>query len=587
MRNMKLRLISAALATCMMASVLPASAVTAFADDMKDDTEVVTPAEDPMGKLLVNDTSKYVINIDEPGTYQMKGTYTAPVRVRAEGDVIINITGNVRYEQIPYSQSWMGAAYAILAQNQNGTLTINNDYTFTVAVSAGSYKVGAVRAFAPNYEDSKGNIWGPGHVVVNGGTYITEEGNNPKEIFYNHQGEMELNNVTAKGEVLVKNNGGKTTITGGAFERNHKTREQDYWQGGIINTVDGQLTLKNVTASAQQGSALLNMGGKVTIVGGTFTTEDDSYSAICAYTDKGQFSTAETGKSDGASQGPAEIEIDGATIKNSNRGLEVKDGNIALKDVTFEKNGSDIYLEEGQKLDDVIDITNYSGDPFTVEETKESGNDEQYTMARLDVEGATVTVNGEAVAKKGDTVSAIVAEKTSVTVTYDEAAYKDSNLKFGGWTMIEGLANAEDYKNKQTFTFEMPANNVTIKAGTATADTEDDSWDAATVVTGVAIGAGAAVLTYHIGTELYAEQVLGDGVAVPKTREDVALKAWELAGKPAIELNGEPLSEAAQAEKWAVESGLMQNDAEGNFNGAKKMNKLKALRVLDKAQKLG
>ena len=71
------------------------------------------------------------------------------------------------------------------------------------------------------------------------------------------------------------------------------------------------------------------------------------------------------------------------------------------------------------------------------------------------------------------------------------------------------------------------------------------------------------------------------------TREDVALKAWELAGKPAVELNGEPLSEAAQAEKWAVESGLMQNDAEGSFNGAKKMNKLKALRVLDAAKKLG
>ena len=57
---------------------------------------------------------------------------------------------------------------------------------------------------------------------------------------------------------------------------------------------------------------------------------------------------------------------------------------------------------------------------------------------------------------------------------------------------------------------------------------------------------------------------------MPKTREDVALKAWELAGKPAVELNGEPLSEAAQAEKWAVESGLMQNDANGSFNGCEK-----------------
>ena len=118
------------------------------------------------------------------------------------------------------------------------------------------------------------------------------------------------------------------------------------------------------------------------------------------------------------------------------------------------------------------------------------------------------------------------------------------------------------------------------------AEDSDGGVDALTVVAGVAVGAGTAVLAYHIGTEVYAEQVLGKGVAVPKTRADVALKAWELAGKPAVAV-GEPLSEAAQAEKWAVESGLMQNDAQGSFNGQKKMNKLAALRTLDAAKKLG
>ena len=171
-----------------------------------------------------------------------------------------------------------------------------------------------------------------------------------------------------------------------------------------------------------------------------------------------------------------------------------------------------------------------------------------------------------------------------VTVTFHKDA--DSNLTFDGWK-IEGLVDAENYTNKEEFTFTMPKNGVTIKAqAKAAAPAEDDSLDAATVVTGVVLGTGTAILAYHIGTEVYAEQVLGKDVAVPKTREDVALKAWELAGKPAVELNGEPLSEAAQAEKWAVESGLMQNDANGSFNGAKKMNKLKALRVLDAAKKL-
>ena len=136
-----------------------------------------------------------------------------------------------------------------------------------------------------------------------------------------------------------------------------------------------------------------------------------------------------------------------------------------------------------------------------------------------------------------------------------------------------------------TATFTMPDVPVTVTVQ-LNAEDSDGGVDALTVVAGVAVGAGTAVLAYHIGTEVYAEQVLGKGVAVPKTRADVALKAWELAGKPAVAV-GEPLSEAAQAEKWAVESGLMQNDAQGNFNGQKKMNKLAALRTLDAAKKLG
>lgn len=206
---------------------------------------------------------------------------------------------------------------------------------------------------------------------------------------------------------------------------------------------------------------------------------------------------------------------------------------------------------------------------------------------QLTVTGGTFTVKDETVEPKteGDKLIANVPEGAEVTVTFNKDA--DSNLTFDGWK-IEGLADAEKYTG-ETFTFTMPKNGVTIKAQTkakAAAPAEDDSLDAATVVTGVVLGTGTAILAYHIGTELYAEQVLGEGVAVPKTREDVALKAWELAGKPAVELNGEPLSVAAQAEKWAVESGLMQNDANGSFNGAKKMNKLKALRVLDNAKNM-
>ena len=203
---------------------------------------------------------------------------------------------------------------------------------------------------------------------------------------------------------------------------------------------------------------------------------------------------------------------------------------------------------------------------------------------QLTVKGGTFTVDGKAVEEN----PADVPEGAKVVVTFDESILSDAQT-FDQWTISSSdILNAVNPNNK-TIEFTMPEEGLTIEAMTKDASIEDSSDTLGTVaVVGVlGVGTGTAILAYHIGTELYAEQVLGKDVAVPKTREDVALKAWKLAGKPAVELNGEPLSEAAQAEKWAVESGLMQNDANGSFNGAKKMSKLKALRTLDAAKKLG
>ena len=206
----------------------------------------------------------------------------------------------------------------------------------------------------------------------------------------------------------------------------------------------------------------------------------------------------------------------------------------------------------------------------------------------LNLTGCTATLEDGTPVENG----AKVPVGAEVTVTFEPDA--DSDLVLNGWNVTpETLTDTNGKLVKDitadTFTFVMPETDegVTIAAQTkAAAPAEDDSLDAAAVVTGVVLGTGTAILAYHIGTEVYAEQVLGKGVAIPRTREEVALKAWELAGKPAVELNGEPLSEAAQAEKWAVESGLMQN-VDGSFNGSKKMSKLKALRTLDAAKKLG
>ena len=195
---------------------------------------------------------------------------------------------------------------------------------------------------------------------------------------------------------------------------------------------------------------------------------------------------------------------------------------------------------------------------------------------KLTVTDGTAWVNGKEVTE--------AAAGDVVTIKADETAF--DGMAFERWEVREGEVKLENDHAAET-TFTMPAGEVQLEAMYQAADANDSGWDAATVVTGAVIGTGTAILAYHIGMEVYAEQVLGKDVAVPRTRGEVALLAWQLAGSPAVNVEGEPLSEAAQAEKWAVESGLMQPDAEGNFNGTKKMSKWNALRTLDAAKKMG
>ena len=176
------------------------------------------------------------------------------------------------------------------------------------------------------------------------------------------------------------------------------------------------------------------------------------------------------------------------------------------------------------------------------------------------------------------------AKGETVYVEASETAL--DGMTFERWEVRKGDVTLENDRAAKT-SFTMPEGEVQLEAMYQAADTHDSGWDAATVVTGAVLGTGTAILAYHIGMEVYAEQVLGKDVAVPRTRAEVALLAWQLAGSPAVNVQGEPLSEAAQAERWAVESGLMQPAKDGSFAPDKKMSKWNALRTLDAAKKQG
>lgn len=193
----------------------------------------------------------------------------------------------------------------------------------------------------------------------------------------------------------------------------------------------------------------------------------------------------------------------------------------------------------------------------------------------ITIDNGTAYIDGEPVTE--------AKENDVVTIVADENAF--DGMVFERWEIREGDVTLEnDHATETTFT--MPAGPVRLEA-MPKMESDDSSWDAATIVTGAVIGTGTAILAYHIGTELYAEQVLGKDAAVPRTRGEVALLAWQLAGKPESANAVAPLTDEAKAQQWAVESGLLKLDAEGNFNAEKKLSKWKALRVLDKAQKLG
>ena len=233
---------------------------------------------------------------------------------------------------------------------------------------------------------------------------------------------------------------------------------------------------------------------------------------------------------------------------------------------------ANIEIDETKIEIDDIDFSNGILKTTTVITSKED-EPAKPTQYPITIDNGTAYIDGEPVTE--------AKENDVVTIVADETAF--DGMAFERWEVRKGEVKLENDHAAET-TFTMPEGEVQLEAMYQAADANDSGWDAATVVTGAVIGTGTAILAYHIGMEVYAEQVLGKDVAVPRTRSEVALLAWQLAGSPAVHVEGEPLSEAAQAERWAVESGLMEPDAEGNFNGAKKMSKLKALRTLEKAK---
>ena len=395
MRKKSTRLLSAALAACMMLSVLP---VGAFAAEPGTEPEngngVSAQAEETLpfaGK-----------EITEGGTYTMEGgEYTGPITVNVQDgkDVIINITGhvttNIRDMLIkvvkghvtinggndaivenmsePVFYYGLGAALIGLSStDDNTTVEINggtyrkkveaavgceNDSKGTLTINSGTFETGMGGAVENAAADSaavmqieEGTFIGGqackdnrgthalanyGTTIINGGVFQGYDGS----AVYQHMGELQIHGGTFESMnpentvIDIEDGPSKTTITGGYFSNVQSSR----W-GNVVNY-----------ESYMQGAE----ANELHITGGTFEIEGENVDGI-------RVSSC------------GSITIENATIRvkaTSGRGAGIErlvDSETALKvkDVTIENAGS------SRVFSDIL-LNNYRPGPVDFEITED------------------------------------------------------------------------------------------------------------------------------------------------------------------------------------------------------------------------
>lgn len=396
MRKKSTRLLSAALAVCMMLSVLP---VGAFAAEPGTEPENTATAQEEAQTLNKNGDS-----ITHGGTYTMEGgPYTGriTVNVQDDKDVIINITGSVTTsiedmlikvvkghvtinggnnvtventrEEKGYSQGIGYVLIGLSSTDENTTVEINGG-TYkrtigaavgcgygskgTLTIKSGTFETGMDGAVVNNAADSAavmqiegGTFIGRerddnhpdayalenyGTTIINGGDFQGYEG----IVVYQGMGELQIHGGTFElmnpdgGDVIyIKNGPTKTTITGGDF----RSLQGCQW-GNVVNY-----------ESYMQGAE----ANELHITGGTFEIEGENVDGIRV-------------------NSYGSITIENATIKvkaTSGRGAGIErrvglETALKVKDVTIENAGS---------LRDFSDILldNYRSGPVDLEITED------------------------------------------------------------------------------------------------------------------------------------------------------------------------------------------------------------------------
>ena len=178
----------------------------------------------------------------------------------------------------------------------------------------------------------------------------------------------------------------------------------------------------------------------------------------------------------------------------------------------------------------------------------------------------TVTVIGGTIDGK---TSVSAKENETLTVVLDQNDIPDG-MTFDLWSISSSKLSGDinvDYR-AEAMTFQMPAEDVTIRAQYRSAEIIEDAAPSplATAATIAVGGAAAGIVVWQgvsLGVDLYLANALPQGVPAPTDRRALALLLWETAGKPEVALPtlyGDIPAEEIELQKatrWAVQNGLM------------------------------
>lgn len=366
MRKKSTRLLSAALAVCMMLSVLPVGAFAAEPGAAEQENGVSAQEETEPYHLNGGETVNDKFVAAHGDVYELSGPYTKSITVYTTKNVTLNIVGNVD----------VNMRSALLNVKDARDLKINAGQYDVVANVKNTDAAAFMNLNASNAT-----------VVVQNGRYL--DGEQRLSFFTVVAGTLELNNVYIAAEEtsfpilngsVVHINGGELTADGYYIVYNAPWPWAGIDKAGTV-IIDGA-KIKNGFVGSENGSVEIknstlenNDGYCVSVEGGTITLDNVNVSAkgeeshnsrvldLCGklyddtaketrITNGGTYEALASGMTVVFGGGlNADVTLDNITIKNGKYGVNClvdKKHELVIKNVTFEGNDTDIYLSSGE-----------------------------------------------------------------------------------------------------------------------------------------------------------------------------------------------------------------------------------------------